>query len=207
MHQDCRDSRDLLVLRDLLGHRVLQALLAHLEKRGRWAPATKDQRVTRASKGSVVLLEYRDRHKLRKKETLPQQEKRVRKVNPASREFQESERKVNLASKGLGGNLEKTVRKERRGVRAFLVIPGTQDFQAGRALRERRVKLDFRAPLELWWAPGLWERKESEATQERRGQEESQAPKVTLEYKASQALQASLFQASLVLLASQAKED
>lgn len=125
--------------------------------------------MTRASKGSVVLLEYPDRHKLRKKETSPQQEKRVRKVNPASRECQEWERKVNLASKGLGGNLEKMVRKERRGVRAFPVILGTQDSQAVRDLRERRAKLDFQAPLELWWAPGLWERKETEATQERQG--------------------------------------
>lgn len=70
-------------------------------------------------------------------------------MNPASREFQGLERKVNQASKGLGESLEKMARKERRGVRASLVIPGTQDSQAGRALRERRVKLDFLAPLDL----------------------------------------------------------
>lgn len=106
--------------------------------------------MTRESKGSVVPREYLDRHKLRKKETLPQQGKRVRKVNPDSRERQDMERKVNLASKGLGENLEKTVKKEKKGVRAFLVIPDTQVSQAGRALRERRVNLDFQAPLELW---------------------------------------------------------
>lgn len=106
--------------------------------------------MTRESKGSVVPQEYLDRHKLRKKETLPQQEKRVRKVNPDSREHQDTERKVNLASQGLGENLEKTVKKEKRGARAFLVNPDTQVSQAGRALRERRVNLDFQAPLELW---------------------------------------------------------
>lgn len=148
-HQECQDSRDLLVLQDLPDHQVPQALLAPLEKRGRWAPAPKDQKVTRASRGSVVPLEYLDRHKLRKKETLPQQEKRVRKVNPDSREPQGMERKVNRASQGHGGSLEKTARREPRGVRAFLVIPGTQDSQAGRALRERRVKLDFQALLDL----------------------------------------------------------
>lgn len=138
-----------MVLQDLLGHRVPQALLAPLEKRGRWAPASKDQKVTRASRGSVVPLEYPDRHKLRKKETLPQQEKRVRKVNPDSREPQGMERKVNRASRDHGESLEKTARREKRGVRAFLVIPGTQDSPAGRALRERRVKLDFQALLDL----------------------------------------------------------
>lgn len=106
--------------------------------------------MTRESKGSAVPREYLDRHKLRKKETLPQQERKVRKVNLDPREHQDMERKVNLASKGLGENLEKTVKKEKRGAQAFLVIPGTQVSQAGRALRERRVKLDFRAPLELW---------------------------------------------------------
>lgn len=98
----------------------------------------------------MVPQEYLDRHKLRKKETLPQQEKRVRKVNPDSREHQDTERKVNLANQGLGENLEKTVRKEKRGAWAFLVNPDTQVSQAGRALRERRVNLDFQAPLELW---------------------------------------------------------
>lgn len=105
--------------------------------------------MTRESKGSVVPREFLDRHKLRKKETLPQQEKRVRKVNPDSREHQGMERKVNLASKGLGENLGKTVKKEKRGARAFLAIPGTQVSQAGRARRERRVKLDFQVPPEL----------------------------------------------------------
>lgn len=138
-----------MVLQDLLGHRDLQALLAHLEKRVKWAPASRDQKVIRASKGSVAPLEYPDRHKLRKKETLPQQEKRVRKVNPDSRECQGGERKANPASRGLGENLEKMARKEKRVARASLGIPGTQDSQAGRALRERRVKLDFQAPLEL----------------------------------------------------------
>lgn len=138
-----------MVLQDLLGHRVPPALLAPLEKRGRWAPASKDQKVTRVSRESAVPLEYLDRHKLRKKETLPQQEKRVRKVNPDSREPQGMERKVNQASQGHGESLEKMARKEKRGVRAFLVIPGTQDSQAGRALRERRVKLDFQALLDL----------------------------------------------------------
>lgn len=134
----------------MLDHRVLQALLDLLEKRGRWAPASKDRKVTRESKGSAVPREYLDRHKLRKKETLPQQERKVRKVNLDPREHQDMERKVNLASKGLGENLEKTVKKEKRGAQAFLVIPGTQVSQADRALRERRAKLDFRAPLELW---------------------------------------------------------
>lgn len=106
--------------------------------------------MTRETKGSLVPREYLDRHKLRKKETLPQQGKRVRKVNPDSRERQDMERKVNLASKGLGENLEKTVKKEKKGVRAFLVILDTQVSQAGKALRERRVNLDFQAPLELW---------------------------------------------------------
>lgn len=97
----------------------------------------------------MVPLEYPDRHKLKKKETLPQQEKRVRKVNPDSREPQGMERKVNRASRGHGESLEKMARREKRGVRAFLEIPGTQDSQAGRALRERRVKLDFQALLDL----------------------------------------------------------
>lgn len=105
--------------------------------------------MTRESKGSVVPQEYLDRHKLRKKETLPQQEKRVRKANPDFRECQDLQRKVNLASKGLGENLGKTAKKEKRGARAFLVIPGTQVSQAGRALRERRVKQDSQAPLDL----------------------------------------------------------
>lgn len=138
-----------MVLQDLLDRRVLQALLVLLEKRGRWAPASKDRKVTRVTRGSVAPLEYRDRHKLRKKETLPPQEKRARKVNLDSRDLQGLERKANLESKGLGENLERMVRKEKRGARAFQVIPGTQDSQDGRALRERRVKLDFRAPLEL----------------------------------------------------------
>lgn len=137
-----------MVLQDLPGHRVPQALLALPEKRDRWAPASKDQKVTRASRGSAAPLEYPDRHKLRKKETLPQLEKRVRKVNLDSREHQGLVRKVNLGSQGLGESLEKMARREKRGARAFLVIPGTQDSQDGRALRERRVKLDFRAPLE-----------------------------------------------------------
>lgn len=102
--------------------------------------------MTRESKGSAVPREFLDRHKLRKKETLPQQEKRVRKVNLDFREYQDMERKVNLASKGLGENLGKTVKKEKGGARAFLAIPGTQVSQAGRARRERRVKLDFQAP-------------------------------------------------------------
>lgn len=97
----------------------------------------------------MVPREFLDRHKLRKKETLPQQEKRVRKVNPDSREHQGMERKVNLASKGLGENLGKMVKKEKRGARAFLAIPGTQVSQAGRARRERRVKLDFQVLPEL----------------------------------------------------------
>lgn len=69
--------------------------------------------MTRESKGSAVPREFLDRHKLRKKETLPQQEKRVRKVNLDFREYQDMERKVNLASKGLGENLGKTVKKEK----------------------------------------------------------------------------------------------
>lgn len=105
--------------------------------------------MTRASRGSAALLECPDRHKLRKKETLPQQEKRVRKVNPDSRDPQGMERKANQASKGHEESLEKTARRGRRGVRAFLVIPGTQDSQVGRALRERRVKRDRQALLDL----------------------------------------------------------
>lgn len=139
-----------MVLQDLLDHQVLQALLVLLEKRVRWAPASKDQKGIRASKASVAPLEYPDRHKLRKKEALPQQEKRVRKVNPDSRDHQGLERKANPASQGLVGKPERMARREKGGVRAFLAIPATQDSQAGRALRERRVKLDFRAPLELW---------------------------------------------------------
>lgn len=59
----CQDSRDLLVLQDLLDHRVHQALLALLEKRGRWAPASKDQKAIRESRVSAAPLEYLDRHK------------------------------------------------------------------------------------------------------------------------------------------------
>lgn len=52
-----------MVLQGLLDRRVPQALLALLEKRGRWAPASKDQKVIRESRGSVAPLEYPDRHR------------------------------------------------------------------------------------------------------------------------------------------------
>lgn len=158
-----------MALQDLLDHQVPQALLALLEKRGRWARASKDQKVTKASKGSAAPQESLDRRKSRKKETSPQQEKRVRKVKLDFRECQGLERKVNLESQGLGENLAKTVKKEKGEVRVSLAIRGTQDSPAGRALREKKVKLDFRALLELDMKLEAWEKKEIEATQDHLG--------------------------------------
>lgn len=101
------------------------------------------------TKGSVALLEYLGRHKLKKKENLPQREKRAKRVNLDFKEGRGLERKANLESLGPGGNLGRTARREKREAWAFLAIQGTQASQDCRALRERKVKLDFRAPQEL----------------------------------------------------------
>lgn len=137
-----------MALQDLPDHRVPQAPRVLLEKRARWAPASKDRKATRVIKGSAALPGYLARHKLKKREVLPQQEKRVKRANPVYRAFKGSERKVNPGSPGLGANPGKTARREKGGIRAFKVIRGTQDFQASLVLRERRVKLDLAALLE-----------------------------------------------------------
>lgn len=67
------------------------------------------------NRGSVGLQECPDRHKSKRKETLPPKERRVRKVNPDFRACRELERKANPESPGPGENLGKTVKKEKRG--------------------------------------------------------------------------------------------
>lgn len=138
-----------MALQDLLDHQAPQVLLALQVKRVKWAQVFKDQKATRVTKVSVGLLECQDRHKLKRRETSPRREKRVKKVNLDFRGFQALARKANPESQALGENLEKTVKKEKKGVRAFLAIRVTQDSQAGRALRETKVKLVLQAPLEL----------------------------------------------------------
>lgn len=134
-------------------------------KRGKWAQVFKDQKVKRATKVSVGLLGCQDRHKFKKKGTLPRREKRVKKANLGFRGCLGLARKANPESQGLGENLEKMVTKEKKGVRAFVVKQDTRDSQAHLALRETKVMPVLQAPLELFWAQDLWEKKGSEATQ------------------------------------------
>lgn len=95
------------------------------------------------------LQECRDKLKLKKKETLPPEERRVKKVNLDFRECQGLERKVNLENQGPEENLEKMVKKEKKGVQGFPVKKGTQDPRAERVLRETKVKGVPKAHLEL----------------------------------------------------------
>lgn len=95
------------------------------------------------------LQECQDKLKLKKKETLPPEERRVKKVNLDFRECQGLERKVNLESQGPEENLEKMVKKEKKGVQGFPVKKGTQDPRAERVLRETKVKGVPKAHLEL----------------------------------------------------------
>lgn len=138
-----------MALQDLLDYQAPRVLLGLQVKRGKWAQVFKDQKVTRVTKVSVGLRGCQDRHKLKKKGTLPRREKRVKKVNLDFRGYQGLARRANPESPGLGENLEKMVTKEREGVRAFLASQGTQDSPAHRALRETKVKPVLRAPLEL----------------------------------------------------------
>lgn len=138
-----------MALQDSLDHQAPQVLLALQVKRGKWAQVFKDQKVTRVTKVSVDLLECQDRRKLKKRGSSPRREKRVKKVNLDFRGFQALVRKANPESQALGENLERTVKKEKKGVRAFLVTRDTQDSQAGRALRETKVKPVLQVPLEL----------------------------------------------------------
>lgn len=96
--------------------------------------------MTRAIRGSADLQECQDKLKLRKKETLPLKERRVKKVNLDFRECQGLERKASLENQGPEENLEKTVKKEKEGAQGFPVTQGTQDPQAERVLRETKVK-------------------------------------------------------------------
>lgn len=72
--------------------------------------------MTRVIKGSVDLQECQDKLKFKKKETMPLKERRVKKVNLDIRECQGLERKVNLENQDLEENLEKMVKKEKKGV-------------------------------------------------------------------------------------------
>lgn len=138
-----------MALQDLLDHQAPRVLLGLQVKRDKWAQVFKDQKVTRVTKVSVGLPGCQDRHKLKKKGTLPRPEKRVKKVNLDFRGYQGLARRANPESQGLGENLEKMVTKERKGVRAFQASQGTRDSPARRALRETKVKPVLRAPLEL----------------------------------------------------------
>lgn len=161
----------------------------------------------RVIKGSVDLQECRDKLNLKKKETLPRKETRVKKVNLDFRECQELERKVNLESQGPEENLEKMVKKEKKGVQGIPATRGTQDSRAERVLRETKVKQVLQAHLELLSAQDPWEKKASGGSRDCQDREESQAPRVSQDYKANQALQASQSQGSLVLLATLVKEE
>lgn len=147
--RDCQDCRGPLALQGLRGHQAPQVLLDLQVKRGKWAQVFKDRKVKRVTKVSVGLLGCQDRHKLKKKGSLPRRERRVKKVNLDFRGCQGLARKANPESQGLGENLEKMVKKEKKGVRAFLATQDTRDSQAGRALRETKVKPVLRALLEL----------------------------------------------------------
>lgn len=86
-------------------------------------------------------------------------------MNLDFRESQELERKASLESRGLEGNLEKMVKRERGAVRAFLATLATRGSQAGRAPRGTKAKRALLAPQELLLAPDLWEKKGNEVTQ------------------------------------------
>lgn len=62
------------------------------------------------------LQECQDKLKLKKKETMPLKERRVIKVILEIRERQGLDRKVNLENQDLEENLEKMVKKEKKGV-------------------------------------------------------------------------------------------
>lgn len=73
--------------------------------------------MTRVTRGSVDRQECQDKLKLNKKEkTMPLKEIRVKKVNLDLRECQGLERKVNLENQDPEENLEKMVKKEKKGV-------------------------------------------------------------------------------------------
>lgn len=116
-------------------------------------------------KGSVGLQECQDKLKSKKKETLPLKERRVKKVNLDFRECQGLERKANLENRGPEENLEKMVKKEKKGVQGFPATQGTQDSRAERVLRETKGKQAPPARLELLLAQDHWEKKESGASQ------------------------------------------
>lgn len=120
-------------------------------------------------KGSVGPQECRDKPRLKKKENLPPKERRVKKVNLDFRECQELERRVNPENQGPEENLEKMVKKEKKGVQDFQAIPGTQDSQAEKVLRETKAKQVPQAHLALLLAQDPWEKKESGGTQEAQG--------------------------------------
>lgn len=123
----------------------------------------------RVTRGSVGLRECRDKLKLKKKETLPPKEKRVKKVNLDFRECQGLERKGSPESQGPEENLEKMAKKEKKGVQAFQVTRGTRDPQATKVSRETRVKQVLQAHLELQSAQDPWEKKESGGTRAPQG--------------------------------------
>lgn len=72
--------------------------------------------MTRVTRGSVGLQECQDKLKRRKKENLLLKERRVKKVNLDFRDRQGLERKVNQENQDPEENLEKMVKKERKGV-------------------------------------------------------------------------------------------
>lgn len=73
----------------------------------------------------------------------------MKKVTLELMECQGLERKGNLENQDLEGSLEKTVKREKRGLQGFPATEGSQDFQDNRALRETKVKQVFQAHLEL----------------------------------------------------------
>lgn len=88
--------------------------------------------MTRVIKGSVGPQECRDKLKLKKKETLPLKERRVKKVNQDFRECQGLERKVNLENRDPEESPEKMVKKEKKEAQGSQAIRGTPDSQAER---------------------------------------------------------------------------
>lgn len=74
---------------------------------------------------------------------------------------------MNLENQGPEENLEKMVKKEKKGVQVILATRGTQDSQAERVLRETKVKQVLQAHLELLSAQDPWEKKASGGTQDR----------------------------------------
>lgn len=121
--------------------------------------------MTRVTKGSVGHQECQDKLKFKKKETLPLKERRVKKVNLDFRGCQGLERKVNLANQGPEENLEKMVKREKKGVQAFQATRGIRDSQAVKVSRETKVKQVLQAHPALPSALDPWERKESVGTQ------------------------------------------